>query len=85
MQSVVLKGREGISRLISCKPHALYEDIADEMDDDLSEQPKLQGFFDRSVFRYSSHTKFYTFLIIYLQRWSIVATSTVEEQNRNSA
>ena len=34
VQSVVLKGREGIWHLISCKPHALYEDIADEMDDD---------------------------------------------------
>ena len=47
----MLKGREGIWRLLYCKSHAVYEDIADEMNSDLimSEQP---GFlFDRSVFR----------------------------------
>lgn len=45
VQTIVLKGREGIWHLLSCKPHSMYEEIADEMDIELTEQPELQGFF----------------------------------------
>ena len=50
MQAIVLKGREGIWRLLSCKSHAMYEDIVEEMDGDLSEQPELLGFFLMEVY-----------------------------------
>lgn len=63
----MLKGREGIWRLLYCKSHAVYEDIADEMNNDLimSEQPELQGFFLTEVYL-GKLNKLCVLFIIYL-------------------
>ena len=43
--AITAKGREGIWRLMSCKFHSMHEEILDEMENELSEQPELQDFF----------------------------------------
>lgn len=40
-----MKGREGIWRLESCKSHSTCDEILNEMQDELNEQPEIHGFF----------------------------------------
>ncbi|XP_065901181.1 uncharacterized protein [Dysidea avara] len=45
ISSIIVKGLEGIWRLLSCKSHVTYDAIAEEMDNELCKQPELQEFF----------------------------------------